>query len=82
MTTLKYIIANNYPVAFVRTETKGSVRYGFKAVREEIDANRELNLVNAKSGKISEAKKWAFWERTHPDLPFAKEINPGHFLIS
>jgi hypothetical protein len=83
-TIMNAYIINNHgePVATATTNTKGSIRYGFVTVREEIDANRELNLVNARPGKISTAKKWADWERTHEPLPSAKEINPGQFLIN
>jgi len=78
-----YIIGKDgEPVATATTTTKGFIRYGFASVREEIDAKRELNLVNARAGKISTAKKWADWEHTHEPLPVAKEINPGQFLIN
>lgn len=80
-----YIINNhNEPIARIDGEAKsGHCRYAFQKTAEAIDANRHWNLVNARSGRISNAKRWQEWERKHDLLPTAIEINPGHyFLIS
>jgi hypothetical protein len=85
MSTYQYICGSGpegVPVAYTQTETTGQVRYAWQFCEESIDASREYNLVNAHWGKVSRAKKWDKWERRHGELPYAKEVSPGEFLIS
>ncbi len=80
MTTSAYIIKNDTLIASVNTDLKNgsSVCYAYNKCEEAIDASRDFNLVNARIGKISRAKKWAkkSWE-----VESAIEINKGEFLI-
>ena len=80
MTTTAYIIANDEIIAKVSTDLKNGaeVEYAYNSTKEAINANREVNLVNAKWGKISRAKKWASQDF---DCDTAKEVNPSEFLI-
>lgn len=60
----------------------GKCRYAWQACREAIDSRREFNLVNARDGKVSNAKSIDKWLYRHDVmLPFAKEINPGDYFI-
>lgn len=72
------------PVARLLFPAKsGACRYAFQRCSEEIDANREWNLVNASWGKISSAKKWQSWESDNGfDLSVAQEVNHGEFYIT
>lgn len=58
--TTAYIIRNNKFIATIDTDLKNGaeVAYAFNRCEEKINANREWNLVNAKYGKVSRAKKW------------------------
>lgn len=82
MKTTAFIISNNEIVAQVATDLKNqsSVRFSNKKIKEEINANREYNLVNAAHGKISRAKKWFNKAKTQ-ELDFGIEINQGEFLV-
>lgn len=40
-------------------ESGKTVNYGFETCKEGLDANFDRRLVNARRGKISNAKKWA-----------------------
>ena len=78
-----FIIANNAIVAKVSGSAVAgqSVRYSSQRCEEVINAAREWNLVNAQSGKISDAAKWhKAWARME-DCRSAVEINPGEFYI-
>lgn len=81
---MSYIISNHGEL-IAKTEahlpSAASVRYGQERSREEIDANREYNLVNAKDGKISNAKRWDA-EYRNSEAGMAVELNPGEFLVS
>lgn len=81
---MSYIISNdNELIAKVRAGEQPpglEVKYGFEKSKEAINAARDYNLVNARTGKISNAKKWdkVFAES---ECGFATEINPGEFLV-
>ncbi|MEL0577041.1 hypothetical protein AACK17_00620 [Pectobacterium punjabense] len=77
-----YIIFNSSVVAIVDTDLANGADITFSAVKvkEEINANREFNLVNSQGGKISRAKRWGK-EASKCDY-FGREINPTEFLIN
>lgn len=52
------IIKNNEVIAIINSNLKSgtTVKFAYKKVRDALDANREFNLVNAHSGKISRRK--------------------------
>ena len=79
MKSSAYIIRNNTVIALVSTELKNGaeVEYSFNSTAEAINADREVNLVNAKWGKISRAKKWA---KEYTDS-VGVEVNTAEFLI-
>lgn len=58
--TIAVIVRGGYPVA--QTETNGAtgeiIRYGTELVPDNLNANREKNLVSYCSGKISRANKY------------------------
>lgn len=78
-----YIIAKDFHgeklIARVDTDLKSgaSIEYGHCVCDEAINANRDKNLVNAKIGKISRAKKW---DSEYVEF-FGTEINPGEFQV-
>ncbi|MCA6941348.1 hypothetical protein LF927_09140 [Pectobacterium polaris] len=76
-----YIIFNSSVAAVVGTEIANGANVTFSTVKakEEINANRDFNLVNAHSGKISRAKRWEK-EAAKCDY-FGSEINPTEFFI-
>ena len=76
-----YIIADDSLIATVQTDLPAgaSVRYSWQRCAEAIDANREFNLVNARRGKISRAKKWAKVPAFDYD---AEEIAPGVLYLT
>lgn len=80
--TYAYIIQNDTVIASVKTELKSgtSVKFSAMKVKEEIDANRDFNLVNAMPGKISRAKRWD--KEADQCEVVGSEINPCEFLIS
>ena len=73
----RYIVINGAAVAEIGEPCclpRGtSVSFSHLRVKENINANREYNLVNSKTGKISDSKKYhgCF------NLPLAYEINDG-----
>lgn len=77
---MAYIIKNNEVVAIANTELKNGVEVQFSSLttEEKVNANRNYNLVNAQTGKISRAKKW---EASAKYADYATEINPGEFLL-
>ena len=81
--TTAYIITKDFHgekmVAQVDTDAKSGtiVEYGHVVCDEEINANRDYNLVNPQSGKISRAKKW---EKEYIEF-FAEEVNPGQYRV-
>lgn len=78
-----YIISNTgEPIASIIGEAiSGRCRYGFYRCKEEINANREWNIVNSRAGKVSNNKKWEEWEKRWELLPFAVELNPRQYFI-
>lgn len=82
MKTTAFIISNNEIIAQVTTDLKNqsAVTFSTQKVKEEINANREWNLLNAANGKISRAKKWFDKSKTQ-DVNFGTELNEGEFLI-
>jgi hypothetical protein len=77
---MSYIISNGQLIATTAETLKSgeSVVYSSQTCVESINASREFNLVNQKSAKISNAKKW---ERDSWRVGNAKELNPGEYLI-
>ncbi len=81
---MSYIIANNQIVAKINAEVASGAQVQFSRVRTEdqINAARVWNLVNAQTGKISNAAKWdAVWSKTE-DSRYATEINPGEYFVA
>lgn len=60
----------------------GECSYSFNRTAEAIDASREFNLVNASTGKISNAKKWDAAYKKMQDCPVATQINASEFFVS
>lgn len=52
----------------------------YQTSREAINADREVNLVNAFTVKASNAKKWA--DRKHYTDTVATKVNDGEYLLS
>jgi hypothetical protein len=79
MKNAAYIIKNNSVIATVNTDLKNGtvVDYAFKSCKNALDANRHRSLVNAKSGKISRAKKF---DKVFCDT-CGVEVNEGEFLL-
>lgn len=78
---MAYIInSRDEVVAIVSTELRGGteVQYAQQSCAEEINADREVNLVNASWGKISHAAKW---ENKAVNALCGSEVNDGEFLI-
>jgi len=80
------IIANNEVVAIIDTVLAPSRRgeavlYSRLTCAEAINADRSVNLVNARAGKISSAKKWVQRAATIENISIAREVNPGEFQI-
>lgn len=77
-----FIIANNSIIAKIRGEAQvGEIKFSSQRCKEAINAAREWNLVNAQSGKISDAAKWHRAWAKMSDCRFAEELNPGEFYI-
>ncbi|ULS51793.1 hypothetical protein [Pectobacterium carotovorum] len=76
-----YIIFNSSVAAVVDTEIANGANVTFSTVtvKEEINANRDFNLVNAQNGKISRAKRWG--NEASKCEYFGREINPTEFFI-
>lgn len=80
MNKVALVNRNNEVVAYASTELKNGsmVDFSFDRVKENINANREYNLVNAVRVKVSRNKKY-FNDEMMAYLPNAKEINYGEF---
>ncbi len=79
-----YIIRNGEVIATVDTELKNGtvIEYAFQKGKEELDTNREYNLINSKTGKISRAKKYNQYRHEIAAIGMhAIEINPKEFFI-
>ncbi len=79
---MSYLIKNNQVIAETRETLKSGteVKASFQCSKESINADREVNLVNAFWVKVSNAKKWAndkYFTNT-----FAEEVNDGEYLLS
>jgi len=74
---------DNFPVAkLAATYKPGACKYAYCVCAEKPATNINHNLVNARAGKITNAKKWDDYKKSHFDnLPFADEINIREFLI-
>lgn len=57
---MSYLIKNDQIIATTSETLKSGslVDVAYKACKENIDASREVNLVNAFTCKVSNAKKW------------------------
>jgi predicted nucleic acid-binding Zn ribbon protein len=82
--TRAYIISSGSVIAEITTALPSgrAVRWSRQRCAEAIDANREWNLVNARSGKISRAQKWARLVSDDAAETSAVEINPGEFYLT
>lgn len=78
---IAYIIRNNTVIATVSTGLPNGteIQYSHEKIREELDANRDYNLLNAKSAKISRAQRWE--KEASKCCTSAVEINPLEFLL-
>lgn len=78
-----YIVSGATLIARVPARNSGEVvKFASTSSAEVINASREKNLVNASTGKISNAKKWTAVYAKTEDVARAVEINPGEFLLS
>ncbi len=79
--TKAFIISRNRVIATCETEldNNSEIRFAYLVAKEQINANFDYNLVNAKKGKISRAKKWD--NNKNFDVDFASEINHADFHI-
>jgi hypothetical protein len=82
---MSYLIVKNTCLAETSIALKGgtSVRVAHDSCVESIDANREENLVNAFSARVSNAKKWAQKSGDWSQRYLAVAINDGidEFLL-
>ena len=74
---MSFLIKDNKVIAKVADRESGDVMFSYVKTKEDIDANREFNLVNAQHGKISNAKKW----ESAKYYDFGKEINKDEYFI-
>ena len=77
-----FIIKNQELICYCETNLKNGeiVEYSYQKSEESINANRDFNLVNARTAKISRAKKWLkIYEKSIVDS--AIEINEGEFYV-
>lgn len=75
-----YLIKNGNLIATVYTDLKNGtvVEYGYHLCKEKINANRQYNLLNTRSAKISRAQQD---ETQEYYSQLADEINPGEFHV-
>ncbi len=81
---MAYIIDRNKNlICEVETDLKNGneIIYAYDYCEESINANRDKNLVNSRTGKISRNKKYASEAREVSCFRYAKEINDGEFYI-
>ena len=74
---MSYLIANGEVICTVQDRKSGDVIFSYSKVDENLDANREFNLVNARNGKISNAKKWHKFDV----MDIGKEINQDEYYV-
>ena len=75
----------NIVIAYVITTLKNGQDciFSYDACREAINADRGINLVNARRGKISRATKYLNNERLrYNNDTQAEEVNDSEFLLS
>ena len=74
--------SRNEIIATIDTQIKSGslVEYSSTTCKEEINANRELNLVNTRTGRISRARKYLN-SKNAMLAQHAIEINESEFLI-
>jgi hypothetical protein len=80
MNKYAYILnTDGTPVAITNTNLRGGaiVRWGWQRCEERLNPNREWNLVNARNGKISRAKR-----HDSELVPWAVELSPSNFYIA
>lgn len=82
---MSYIIKDNEIIAKTKQYIKSGtiVRFGYCVCDENIDRNRDYNLVNSKVGKISNAKKWdKMSELMHcASIDYSKNCGEDAYLI-
>lgn len=80
-----FIISGEAPVASIvgiPSSLGGGCIFSSSASRDALTAGQPLRLVSARKGRVSRAKKWRDWEvRKNADLPVAREVAPGQFLL-
>jgi hypothetical protein len=78
---MSYLIKDGQLIAATSKALKSGdmVRVAYDTVKEEIDANREYNLLNGFDCKVSNAKKWEK-EFNNSECGYSSEINEGEFL--
>lgn len=71
-------------VAYITTTLKNgqSCNFSHACSKEAINADREVNLINAQEGKISRAMKYLNNEHLRYSDTQAKEVNDSEFLLS
>ena len=72
-------------IAFVKTALKNGqdCAFSYTCCEEWINANRDVNLVSARNGKISRAKKYLQPDDNYSwHVGSANEVNEGEFLLS
>jgi hypothetical protein len=81
MKTTAAIVEDGHLIAFVTTALKNGsdIIFAYDFCDEKIDANRSINLVNARRAKISRAKKYHNFNNRFKR--WAQEVNPSEFLI-
>ncbi len=79
-----YIVVGNTLIARIpaRHHSGEVVKFASNSSAEALDANRDKNLVNARSGTVRNAKKWENAYAKTEEVARAVEINPGEFLLS
>jgi hypothetical protein len=78
-----YIIKKGELIAKLSVERKSGelVRFSDVTCEEKINAAREFNLVNAQTGRISNAANWNHIYRKSEGVEIATEINPGEYKL-
>ena len=79
---MSYLIKNNQLIATSNISLKSGriVNAAWSVCNEELNANRDQNLVNSFDVKISNAAKWK--REAALNETFAVMVNEGEFLLS
>lgn len=81
-TKYSYIVADDTIIAQIRkTKSRDEVKYAYQTCKEQINAAREFNLVNAQTARISNNMKYERRAEKDYDIATAREINAGEYLI-